>query len=165
MNPAQSPRPHDRPLSYEDTYECPICRHGTLSSLVMMDAYACNFCRHIFTANLAEQVLRVEDSSVPMAWRWSGRRWRSVQATNEDLTLLTWLCCIAVIILPPLVVWLPAQIFPPLEGSRGDWFPDAWFVAIVVAHLTIGGWVLAEHYQWQPYIRGREYLRRLLPEN
>jgi hypothetical protein len=146
------------------TYECPICRHGTLSGLALMDAYACNFCRHIFTANLSEQILRVEDSATPMAWRWSGKRWRSVQSMNEDLTLLVWIGCFAVMTLPPAIVWVPAQIFPPLEGSQGAWFPDVWFVAIVVAHLVIGSWLLAEHYQWRPYITTRDRLQRRFPE-
>ncbi|MBE9032142.1 hypothetical protein IQ266_20595 [filamentous cyanobacterium LEGE 11480] len=152
-------------MTFNDEYECPICRHGKLAGITLMDAYACSFCRHIFTANLSEQIVRVEDSSTPMAWRWSGKRWRSVQSTNADLTLVVWICCIAVIVLPPVVVWVPAQIFPPLEGSKGAWFPNAWFVAIVVAHLTIGGWLLSEHYQWRPYVMLRDRMQRMFPES
>ncbi len=161
MNSSARSTQSSHPLSFHDTYECPICRHGALSGMVLMDAYACNFCRHIFTANLPEQILRVEDSSPPMAWRWNGKRWRSVQSTSEDLTWLVWISCIVVMVCPPVVVWVPAQIFPPLEGSQGAWFPDVWFIAIVATHLTIGGWLLAEHYQWQPYIGTRDRLQRL----
>jgi ribosomal protein L28 len=154
-----------RSLSYDDSYACPICGQGTLFGMTLMDAYACNACRHLFTANLTEQILRVEDNATPMAWRWSGTRWRSVQAANQDLTLLVWICCIAIMFVPPAIVWVPAQIFPPLEGSKAAWFPDVWFVAIVVGHVSIGTWLLAEHYQWQPYIVNRERLNRLFARN
>jgi uncharacterized protein (DUF983 family) len=161
--PKSAPKspPKLRSLTYNDTYNCPICGHGTLSAMAMMDAYGCNTCRHLFTANLAEQVLQVADTATPMAWRWSGSRWRSVQSTNQDLTLIVWICGIAIMVVPPTIVWLPTQIFPPLKGSQGAWFPGVWLAAIVVAHVSIGSWLLAEHYQWRPYIANRERLSRL----
>jgi hypothetical protein len=151
-------------LNYTDRYACPLCRQGEIATLTLMDAYACDFCRHIFTANLAEQVLRVEDSLQPMAWQWQGRQWRSVRspaANNQDLTTLVWIFCLGLMTLPPLIVWLPSQIFPPLQGSTGSWFPLFWLVMTIVAHGVIGVWLLAEHYQWGFYIASQERLRRL----
>jgi hypothetical protein len=133
--------------------------------MAMMDAYGCNACRHLFTANLTEQVLQVADTATPMAWRWSGSRWRSVQSGNQDVNLLVWICSIAIMVVPPTIVWLPAQIFPPLEGSKAAWFPDVFFVAVLVGCVSIGTWLLAEHYQWRPYIANRERLSRLLARN
>jgi len=46
-------------LNYHDTYSCPVCRHGKIAALPLMEAYACNFCQHIFTANLEQQVLKM----------------------------------------------------------------------------------------------------------
>jgi hypothetical protein len=153
----------ERRLSYDDRYDCPICRHGEIAPITLMDAYACNFCRHIFTANLMEQVLRVEDSATPMAWRWNGRAWRNVRWAdgNRDLTTLVWVFCLGLMVLPPTIVWLPMQIFPPLEGSEGAWFPLFWLVMTIVAHGVMGVWLLAEHYQWGFYVISRERLGRL----
>ncbi|NJM45878.1 MAG: hypothetical protein HC860_06610 [Alkalinema sp. RU_4_3] len=73
MSPADlSLNPASLKLNYSDRYRCPLCQHGTLSSLILMDVFACDFCRHMFTANLENQVLRVEDSLQNLAWRWNG---------------------------------------------------------------------------------------------
>jgi hypothetical protein len=156
-----SPHTHSRRLSANDRYECPVCRHGTIAQLALMDAYACDFCRHIFTANFEAQVLRMEDSAVPTAWRWNGRVWRSVRSDDNDLTILIWFGCLIIMALPPLLVWVPMQLFPPLEAGAGQWFPMFWLIVVAIAHLIIGGWLLAEHYQWWPYIAGRERWLRL----
>ncbi len=162
-----------RSLTETDRYDCPVCRRGEIATLTLMDAYACNFCRHIFTANLAEQILRVEDSVQPMAWRWDGRQWRNVrwaasgmtEDNYQDLTTLVWVFCLGLMVLPPTIVWLPMQIFPPLAGSAGAWFPMFWAVSTAIAHVTIGVWLLAEHYQWRFYIASRERLRQFFAEN
>jgi hypothetical protein len=173
--PVAAPRSaKSRSLSYDDRYDCPVCRHGEIAPLTLMDAYACNFCRHIFTANLAEQILRVEDGVQPMAWRWDGQQWRNVRwaanrgmtaSSYQDLTTLVWIFCLGLMVLPPVIVWLPMQIFPPLEGSQGAWFPMFWVISTIIGHVTIGVWLLAEHYQWGFYIASRERLRRLFAEN
>ena len=32
-----------RDLNYQDTYICPVCRHGQIAALTLMDAFACDF--------------------------------------------------------------------------------------------------------------------------
>ncbi len=71
-----------RSLNFHETYICPVCRHGQIAELTLMDAFACNFCRHIFTANLREQSIHVEDSSQPMTWRWNGRNWQGSKSAR-----------------------------------------------------------------------------------
>jgi rubredoxin len=158
---------NNQSLSYDDRYECPLCRQGEIAALALMDAYGCSFCRHIFTANLTEQVLRTEDSAVPMAWRWNGHAWRHVRSAlpgtnHQDLTTLVWVFCLGLMVLPPTIVWLPLQMFPALDGSTGAWFPLFWLVSTAIAHGVMGIWLLAEHYQWGFYIASRERLRRLV---
>ncbi|MBD0269899.1 MAG: hypothetical protein ICV77_16605, partial [Cyanobacteria bacterium Co-bin8] len=41
------------------TYLCPVCRHGQIEAMTLMDAFACNFCRHIFEVNLEQQTVQV----------------------------------------------------------------------------------------------------------
>ncbi|MBW4520887.1 MAG: hypothetical protein KME16_14435 [Scytolyngbya sp. HA4215-MV1] len=158
-----------RNLNYQETYLCPICRHGQISAITLMDAFSCNFCRHIFTANLPDQSVRVEDSSQKMAWRWNGQTW---QVGNQEPIELTWairLGSLAVIVFPPIVIWLPSYIFPPLEGSALGWFPTAWISLTLFSHTVMVSWLLAEYYQFPPYttlkVRIGQLLTRLQPGN
>jgi hypothetical protein len=151
-------------LNYQETYICPVCRHGQIEALTLMDAFACNFCRHIFTANLREQTIHVEDSSQPMTWRWTGRQWQSANQPDFDLTIVIWLVGISLVILPPMLLWLPLQAFPPLDGSRGAWFPVFWIALTFVLHLIFVSWLILEHYQVPLYVslkvRIRQWLNR-----
>ncbi|UFP93356.1 hypothetical protein [Gloeobacter morelensis] len=142
-------------LSYQDVYPCPICRHGEISSLVLTEAFACNFCRHIFTADLEENTLRVEDSSQPLSWRWNGRHWQSIHREDFDLTLVIWIVGLALVVFPPTLVWFSYRSLPepPLL------FPLIWTVVTLIAHLVLVGWLLAEHYQFPLYIAGKIRLR------
>ncbi|MEP0890581.1 MULTISPECIES: hypothetical protein [unclassified Leptolyngbya] len=150
-----------RALSFQDTYLCPICRHGSITGLTLMDAFACDFCRHILTANLQEQTVQVVDTQ-PMTWRWNGRRWLSGTLQNGQFTGLIWLVGIAVVILPPTLIGLSAYTFPPLPGSRWAWFPVAWAWTTLVVHLLMVSWLIAEHYQFSPYITGKVWIRHWL---
>jgi hypothetical protein len=141
-----------RSLTYTDTYPCPICRHGQVATMPLMDAFACSFCRHVFTANLREQSLRVEDSSQPMTWRWNGRRWQIANQVDMDLSILLWLLGGAIVILPPFLIWLSSYIFPPLQDSPWFWFPTLWFSLVFISHFSFVAWVLLEHYQVPLYI-------------
>ncbi len=153
----------ERPLSYDEPYLCPVCRHGQISSLVLMDAFACNFCRHIFTANLTEQTVQVVDSSQPMSWRWNGRNWRlAYQLNDSNLTVLIWLIGAVLVILPSALVWLSAYTFPPLPGSPWAWFPMVWVGCTLLTHLLMVLWLLAEYYQFSPYISSKVRLQLLL---
>ena len=141
-----------RLLDYQETYLCPICRRGHISALTLMDAFACNFCRHIFTANLPEQSIQVADSSQPMAWRWNGRNWQAAHHLDRDLTAIIWLVGGGLMVLPPSLIWLSYQIFPPLDGSTWQQFPLVWVGLTFTSHFLLVIWLLAEHYQIPFYV-------------
>ncbi|MBD3880962.1 hypothetical protein IFO70_04255 [Phormidium tenue FACHB-886] len=142
-------------LSYQGSYICPVCRHGQITGLTLMDAFACNFCRHIFTANLVTQSIQVVDSSQPMSWRWNGRNWQSVYRDSPSLSVIVWLISATLIVLPASIVWLSAHVFPPLPGSTLSWFSRAWIGCVFGVHFLMVSWLLAEHYQVPLYISTR----------
>ena len=139
-------------LSYHETYLCPVCRHGQISELVLMDAFSCNFCRHIFTADLQNQTVRVEDSSYPMTWRWTGRKWQSAGQSSQDVTIAVWLVAVVLVLLPPSLIWLSSHIFPPLQDGEENWFPTVWVGLTFAVHFLFVAWVLLEHYQVPLYV-------------
>ncbi len=151
-----------QPLSHENTYQCPVCRHGQLSGLTLMDAMACDFCRHIFTLDLEQQILRIEDSSQPTTWRWTGRSWLPLRHHSPDLLTGVWMFAIALTVMPGLLVWLSYQTFPPLPNSRGAWLPGVWTLLTVAAHSSIVLWLLCEYYQFSLYVSTKIRLQRVL---
>lgn len=158
-----SQRPSEgRHLTYQESYLCPICRHGQISALALMDAFACNFCRHIFTANLPNQTVQVVDSSQPLTWRWNGRHWQSTHRDDPSLTAVVWFASIVLVMLPAAIVWLMSYLFPPLPGSLWSWFPSVWLGCTFGVHLLMVSWLLAEHYQIPIYVASRVRLRGLL---
>ena len=151
-----------RSLNYQETYLCPVCRHGQISALTLMDAFACDFCRHIFTANLQEQSVHVEDSSQPMTWRWTGRSWQAANQIDMDLTIVIWLVGVALVVLPPSLVWLSSHTFPPMAGSSWYWFPTVWVSLAFFSHFSFVAWLLAEHYQVPFYVAFKVRLQSAL---
>lgn len=151
-----------RSLNYQETYICPVCRHGQVAALTLMDAFACDFCRHIFTANLPEQSIHVEDSSQPMTWRWNGLHWQAANQLDMDLTIVVWLVGLALVLLPPALIWLSSHTFPPMRGSTWEWFPTAWISLTFLTHFTFVAWLLAEHYQVPFYVTYKIRLRNAL---
>lgn len=147
-------------LSYADSYPCPVCRHGQLTGMVLMDAFACNFCRHIFTANLEQQQIRLADSAQSLFWRWNGRTWRSKHRQDVDLTFGVWFIAFILAIVPGGLVWLGYYVFPPLPDSRGAWFPLAWIGLAFLVHLAIVFWLLLEYYQVPLYLTSRIQMQR-----
>lgn len=148
-----------RRLDYQDSYLCPMCCHGQLSGLALMDAFACDFCRHIFTANLSAQSLQVADSAQPMAWRWNGQRWRAAHRADLEVTTLIWIFGFSLACFPTGIIALSNYVFPPLESSSQS-FPLVWTGLTFLIHGSMVAWLLAEHYQWPPYITTRIRLRR-----
>jgi len=146
-----APKTRTTDLSYGGTYTCPICRHGQISALVLMEAFACNFCHHIFTANLERQSLHTADSSQPLAWQWTGQGWRVAHQSSMDLNWAVWLMAVALVILPALLVGLTTYLFPPPESE--SWrFPLIWTGLTLVLHSLLVGWMLGEYHQIPLYI-------------
>lgn len=150
-----------RTLNYQETYLCPVCRHGQLTALTLMDAFACGFCHHIFTANLQTQAVHVADNPQRMGWRWTGQTWQALHVGNTNLTGLVWLMAGVLVLLPPALVGLAAYVFPPLEVSRWQ-FPVVWTTLTFAVHFSLVGWLLVEHYQFPMYVSLKVRLRRFL---
>lgn len=156
-----SAAPGSRELSFQSTYLCPVCRHGHITAMTLMDAFSCDFCRHIFTTNLVEQTVQVVDSSQPMSWRWTGRNWRVAYRDEFDLTVVIWVVGLLLVALPSTIVWLATYTFPPLPNSKWAWFPMIWVGCTFFIHFSMVIWLLAEHYQLPFYVAGKIRLRHL----
>jgi hypothetical protein len=144
------------------TYDCPVCRHGQIQAMPLMDAYACNFCRHILEANLDQQTVHIVDGAQPMGWRWLGGRWQPIYQSSSDLTLTLWVVGLALMLFPSGIVALGAYLFPPLEPADGIQWSLVWAVATLVAHTLMVGWLIAEHYQFPPYVLAKIRLQRFI---
>jgi hypothetical protein len=153
-----------RPLVLDaaETYECPVCRHGQIEPMVMMDVYACDFCRHIFDVNLDQQTVHVVDSAQSMGWRWQGWRWQPLYQSQGDITLTLWLVGLALVIFPAGLVALGGYVFPPLDEGAGINWSLAWAVGTLVAHGSMVGWLMAEHYQFPIYVMTKIRLQRFV---
>ncbi|WP_225885280.1 hypothetical protein [Leptolyngbya sp. KIOST-1] len=149
-------------LDGADTYDCPVCRHGQMQPMALMDACACSFCRHIFDVNLDQQTVHVVDSVQPMGWRWQGWRWQPLYQSRSDITLTLWLVGLALVIFPAGIVALGGYVFPPLDESVGINWSIAWALGTLVAHTTMVSWLVAEHYQFPFYVMTKIRLQRLL---
>lgn len=153
--------PFNTSLNYEDAYICPVCRHGQISALVLMDAFACNFCRHIFTANLQEQSVQIVDNSQPLAWRWTGQAWRMAHQMNADQTLLIWVVGLALVLFPTTLIGVMSYMFPPLGGTASR-FPQIWTGLTFLLHFLLVAWLIAEHHQFALYVSCKVRLQSLM---
>jgi hypothetical protein len=144
------------------SYECPVCRHGQIEAMALMDAYACNFCRHILEANLDQQTVHLVDGIQPMGWRWQGWRWQPLHHPAADLTLTLWIVGLALILFPAGLVVLGGYVFPPLdEADQGHW-SLVWASITLLAHTAMVGWIIAEHYQFPYSVLAKVRVQRLL---
>lgn len=150
-----------------DSYPCPICRHGQVAQMPLMEALSCDFCRHIFTLNprtphsprlnfvldRPDVLLRVEDSVQPLTWRWSGRDWRPLRAGGSaELSPALWFLGGLLAIAPASLIALGRYMFPPLPDSPGANLGWGWLGLTLVAHWGLVAWVLLEHYQLAWYV-------------
>ena len=150
-------------LDYHGTYTCPVCRHGQISALAMMDAFGCHFCNSIFTANLEKQCVRKADSQPPLIWYWNGKNWRGGYQPEVKLGLGYWIGGVSFVLLPSGLVGFAAYLFPPMPGTLISWFPTVWTILTFFAHLTCVIWLLIEYYQFPilPYLRAcQRYFNR-----
>jgi hypothetical protein len=144
------------------SYECPVCRHGQIQAMTLMDAYACNFCRHILEANLDQQTVHIVDGVQPMGWRWQGWRWQPIYQTPSDITLTLWVVGLALMVFPAGIVALGGYLFPPREGTTQVNWSLVWATATLLVHSVMVGWLIVEHYQFPPYVLAKIRLRRWL---
>jgi rubredoxin len=152
----------ERPLDYHDSFPCPVCRYGKISTLSLMDAFACDFCRHIFTANLEQQSLKMIDSSLPLTWYWNGGQWQGTARSGVETGWETWVLATAFVIFPPALVGVSAYLFPPLPGSPLSWLPVFWTGLTFLLHLACVLWLVVEYYQFPLLIFMRTWTQQLL---
>lgn len=152
-----SPTAQFSKLQEDGTYPCPICRHGTVTTMPMMEAFGCDFCRHIFSPDFTEQVLRVEDSAQPLRWSWQGKQWRPARYTTDpSLSPSLWLVAGAIALVPPLLIGGAQYLFPPLPGSAPSLFPKLWLGLATLIHPLLASWILLEQYQPSRYVSDRK---------
>lgn len=155
-------RPHPtKSLNATDVYPCPVCRHGQISSLPMMEeTFACNFCQHLFTAQWEQQLLKIVDVQIPLIWRWNGKRWRDLRREKLDFGWGYAIAALVFVLVPPSLVGLAAYWFPPLPDDPLWWLPLAWTGLTLVVHLACLLWLVAEYYQFPILMYLRALWRR-----
>jgi len=149
-----------RPLNLNDSYPCPVCRHGKIQSLVLTDAFACEFCRHILSADLPQQQVQVVDGPQAITWIWNGERWRVVGRSDGEVSAFVLSTATVLIVLPAALVWLAGVIFPPLSPSTQMAFPTFWAIVTFAAHLVLVLWLVGEYYQIPFYVAIKVQLLR-----
>lgn len=138
-------------LNLGSVYYCPVCRHGELSAMPLMEAMGCNFCRHIFTVNLERQLLKMADSHIALTWHWDGRSWKGLQKEGFEPDWFYWLAGVAFVLIPPLIVGFGAYLFPPLADDPLYWVPFVWTPLTFFCHL-INYVIVAGKPEYEPII-------------
>jgi len=152
-----------RPLHPGETYTCPVCRHGQVGAMPMMeDTFSCELCHHLFSANLERQVLKLVDARVPLSWHWNGYNWQNVYHQGVQLGWLYAIAGLVFVALPPAVIGFSAYLFPPLPGDPLSWFPIAWAILAFVVHLACFCWLIIEYYQFPVWIYFKAMFRKLI---
>jgi hypothetical protein len=150
-------------IRFDVRYPCPVCRHGYIESLFMVDAFSCEFCHHIFTVDGLH--LRLEDNMQPFRWRWNGDRWMSLRKEiSPDWLLIIWALGFLFVSLPTALVWLAYHTFPPLPGQSGAGFPAVWTGLVFLSHFIIVAWLYVEHFQFPAYVTAKLYWQRFVAQ-
>lgn len=151
-----------RPLDLNDSYPCPVCRHGKIQALVLVDAFACDFCHHVLAVDMQRQQVQLVDSTQAIAWTWQGKAWR-IQNGGEHRSLSAMVLVIAGVltVVPAAIVWLAGMVFPPLSPTSWITFPMMWAFLTFLTHLGLVLWLVGEHYQIPFYIATKFRLLRL----
>lgn len=142
-------------------YPCPVCRHGKITQMTLMEAFACNFCQHIFTTNFEKQLLKMADSQLPLTWYWNGKNWKGIQREGTDLGWGYIIIGLAFVTLPTGIIASGTYLFPPLPDSPLSWLPLFWSILTFLAHLSCLILLAIEYYQL-PILLYVRALRRIL---
>lgn len=143
-------------------YPCPVCRHGKIAQMTLMEAFACDFCQHIFTTNFEKQVLKMADSQLPLTWYWSGKNWKGIQREGVEFGWGYIVIGLAFVTLPTGIIALGAYLFPPLPNSPLSWLPLFWAILTFAAHLSCLILLVIEYYQLPIMLYARALRRRLI---
>ena len=144
-------------------YLCPVCRHGKISRMTLMETFACNFCQHIFTTNIERQQIKMADSQLPLSWQWNGKHWKGTRREEDNLKWTYLVMGSAFVGLPTSIVALGTYLFPPMPNSTLAWLPLFWVGLTFVAHLLCLLMLVVEYYQLPVMLYIGALKRRLLP--
>ena len=142
-------------------YPCPVCRHGKVTQMIMMETFACSFCQHIFTTNYDKQLLKMADSQLPLTWYWNGKNWKGIQREGVEIGWSYLLCGLAFVALPTTIVAFSAYLVPPLPDSPLSWFPIFWAFLTFFTHLFCLILLIVEYYQLPIMLYVRAVQRRI----
>lgn len=145
----------------EGTYPCPVCRHGKVAEMPLMETFACNFCQHIFTTNYDKQLLKMADSQLPLTWYWNGKVWKGIHREGAEVGWAYVLFGLGFVLIPTSIIGIGVYLFPPINGSLLSWLPLAWTVMTFVAHLLCVIWLIVEYYQFPIFLYVRAIKRKL----
>jgi hypothetical protein len=143
-------------LNSHDVYSCPICRHGQVSSLPLMDVFGCNLCGRLLQLDVKQQSLKTIDGSSPLVWYWNGRGWQGLPRSRGQLGWEAKLLAISLVVLPTAIMGLSAYLFAPTPVQFLDWFPFVWTGLTFMLHLLMVLGLMADYYQFPvvAYLRG-----------
>ena len=142
-------------------YPCPVCRHGKLAQMPLMETFACSFCQHIFTANFDKQLLKMADSQLPLTWYWNGKIWKGIHREGTEVGWAYFIFALGFILIPTSIIGIGAYLFPPMDSSLMSWFPVIWTIFTFCAHLFCIIWLVIEYYQFPIFLYIRAIKRRL----
>ncbi len=137
-----------RELDDYQTYPCPACRCGQLTSITLTEAFGCDVCRHIFTLDLNQNLLKMIDREPAITWRWTGQYWRGQHLGELEINWIYWFLAFVLVLMPPGLIAVSGLLFPPVSGSGWVWFPLIWAGITLAAHLTMVVWMVTEAYQF-----------------
>lgn len=148
-------------FDHQGEYPCPVCRHGKVAEMPLMETFACNFCQHIFTTNFDKQLMKMADSQLPLTWYWNGKVWKGIHREGAEVGWTYIIFAIAFVIMPTAVISMGVYLFPPMSGSFLSWLPLVWAVLTFAAHLSCVIWLIIEYYQFPIFLYIRALKRKL----
>jgi hypothetical protein len=152
-------------LELHGVYTCPVCRHGKIQAIPLMEAFACDLCHHIFTANFERQLLKMVDSQIPLTWYWNGKVWKGIQRENFEFGWGYFIAGTAFVGIPTSIIALATYLFPTIPGSNLYWLPITWTVLTFLCHLFCLIWLIVEYYQFPVFLYLRSVSRRVWARN
>lgn len=142
-------------------YPCPVCRHGKVAQMPLMETFACNFCQHIFTTNFDKQLLKMADSQLPLTWYWNGKIWKGIHREGTEIGWAYVIFALAFVSIPTAIIGAGAYLFPPVDNSLMSWLPLVWTIVTFCAHLLCIVWLVIEYYQFPIFLYVRAIQRKL----
>ena len=146
----------------EGTYPCPVCRHGKIDEMPLMDTFACNFCQHIFTTNYNKQLLKMADSQLPLTWYWNGKIWKGIHQEGAEVGWAYAVFGACFVLIPTIIIGMGVYFFPPINGSLLSWLPFFWTTLTFFAHLLCIVWLIIEYYQFPIFLYIKALKRKVL---